>query len=110
MPTTSNNTELDSEELLRAVHAVSAALVELRADPAADSVRHRIDAAEQALAPLGRDLTMIVLRRLLDSIENCHRAGQPDSGSLADRERSTVRALRLDPRWKPSPARLKNVS
>jgi hypothetical protein len=72
-------------------------------------VRYRLSVAEHALAPLGRDLTTIVLRRLLDSIEACHRAGQHDSGSLADRERSAVRALRLDPRWKPSPARLQNA-
>lgn len=110
MPTTLHNTELDNEELVRAVHAVSAALVQLRAGPAADSVRCRIDAAERALAPLGRDLTTTVLRRLLASVEACHRAGLPDSGSLADRERSTVRALRLDPRWKPSTARLQKAS
>lgn len=109
MPTTLNNTRHDSDELVRAVHAVCEALVELRADPTAVSVRHRIEVAEQALAPLGRDLTTIVLKRLLASIEACHRAGQPDSGSLADRERSTVRALRLDPRWKPSVARLRQA-
>ena len=104
MPTTSDN-----EELIHAVHAVAAALAELRSDPATDSVRYRIDAAEQALSPLGRDLTTIVLRRLLVSIDDCRRAGQSDSGSLADRECSTVRALRLDPRWKPSVGPLQNV-
>jgi hypothetical protein len=104
VPTTSS-----SEVLTRAVHAVAAALVELRTNPAAESVRHRIDAAEQVLAPLGRDLTTIVLRRLLDSVDACHRAGQADSGSLADRERSTVRALRLDPRWNPSVGPLQSV-
>ena len=104
MPTASGN-----EELIRAVRAVSAALAELRADPAADSVRNRIDAADQTLAPLGRDLTKTVLRRLLDSVDACHRAGQSDSGSLADRERSTVRALRLDPRWNPALGRLQDV-
>jgi hypothetical protein len=67
MSTTLDNTELGNEELIRAVHAVCAALLELRADPGADSVRRRIDIAEQALAPLGRDLTTIVLRRLLTS-------------------------------------------
>lgn len=105
MPTTSSN-----ETLTRAVHAVAAALVELRADPVAESVRHRIDAAEQILAPLGKDLTTIVLRRLLASLEDCHRAGQPDSARLADREHSTVRALRLDPRWNPRASALRNAS
>ncbi len=102
MPITTTDT--DHDILVHAVHAVSAALVELRADPAAACVRYRIEDAERALAPLARDLTTIVLKRLLASIDACHRAGQSDSGSLADRERSTVRALRLDPRWKPAVA------
>jgi hypothetical protein len=102
-------TNRDNEELVHAVHAVCAALVELRADPTAACVRYRIEDAEQALVPLARDLTTIVLRRLLASIEACHRAGQSDSGTLADRERSTVRALRLDPRWKPSTARMQHA-
>lgn len=105
MPTTTN-----SDTLGRAVYAVAAALAELREDPVAESVRYHIDMAEQALAPLGRDLTTTVLRRLLASIEACHRAGQPDSGSLADREQSTVRALRLDPRWNPALAQMQNAS
>lgn len=105
MPTTSNG-----QALSRAVHAVVAALVELREDPAAESVRYHIDAAELALAPLGKDLTTTVLTRLLSSICACHRAGHSDSASLADREQSAVRALRLDPRWNPQVGALQNAS
>lgn len=105
MPTTSN-----IDTLIPAVHAVAAALAELREDPAVESVRDHIHMAEQALAPLGRDLTTTVLRRLLASIDACHRAGYSDSASLADRERSTVRALRLDPRWNPAIAQLQDAS
>ena len=105
MPTASGH-----DELVRAVHAVCATLVELRADPASESIRHRIDTAGLILESLGRDLTTIVLGRLLDSVEACYRAGQSDSGSLADRERSAVRALRLDPRWNPSIGAMRDAS
>jgi hypothetical protein len=103
-------TSSSGDALTRAVHAVAAALAELRADPTAESVRHHIAVAEQALAALDRDLTTTVLRRLLESLDACQRAGQSDSGRLADREQSTVRALRMDPRWNPRARPLRNAS
>lgn len=95
MPTTSG-----TEELIHAVHAVTATLVALRADPGTDSVRDRIDAAERTLAVLGRDLTTIVLSRLLDSVAACHQAGQTHSHDLTARDTPPC-ALCGDPRWNP---------
>jgi hypothetical protein len=73
-------------------------------------ITYQIDAAEQVLGLLDRGLTTTVLTRLLNSIEACHRAGHSDSASLADREQSAVRALRLDPRWNPRVGALRNAS
>jgi hypothetical protein len=101
--TVANNTAADAE-LTCAVHSLSAALTELRTDPLGDPVRRCIELAGQALGALEPDLTTTVLGRLLDSVDECHRAGQTRSRRLAVRERSAVRALRMDPRWKPAPA------
>ena len=99
----------DHDDLVDAVDAVRSALIELRVDPAAVSVQLRIERAEQALAVLDTDLTAVVLRRLLDSVTACHRLGQAHSRRLSTCERSTVRALRLDPRWTPPAAPLRDA-
>ncbi|MGQ0482021.1 MAG: hypothetical protein ACT4O0_13505 [Pseudonocardia sp.] len=96
-------------ELNRAVAAVSGALSALRTNPRADAVSsalHRASAAVEALEP---DLTTIVLRRLLVSIEDCHLGGQTHSPRLALCARTTSRALRLDPRW-TAPERPRGVA
>ena len=88
-----------SEDLRRAVHAVTSALAALRADPRSARVRAAIEQAGAAVDALDHDLTVEVLSRLVASIEACHLAGVTRSPRLAVRTRSASVALRLDPHW-----------
>ena len=87
------------------VRAVTAALAALNADPAGAHVENAIERAELLLDGLEPGLTAIVLNRLLASIRDCHREGLQTSGQLRVRRASAARALHLDPRRHPEPAR-----
>lgn len=88
-----------SEDLNRAVHAVTTALAALRAEPRSDAVHEAVEHAASAVRELDHDLTAEVLHRLVVSIEDCHRNGVAQSPRLSVCRRSTSLALRLDPRW-----------
>jgi hypothetical protein len=88
-------------DLARAVTAVNSALATLRADPGDDAVDHDLREASAAIEHLHTGLTATVLRRLVSSIEDCHRNGLANSDLLDIRARSAARALRLDPTWGP---------
>jgi hypothetical protein len=89
-------------DLILAVDAVTAALAALRDDSRADTVDRALDQATAAVDALGAGVTTVVLRRLIASIADCHRDGVRHSPRLAVCRRSTLVALRLDPRWTPS--------
>jgi hypothetical protein len=95
--------------LTLAVDAVSAALAALRDDSGAEPVDRALDQATAAVDALGAGVTTVVLRRLIASIADCHREGIRHSPRLAVCRRSTLVALRLDPRWAP-PARWSSSS
>ncbi|MGI8816557.1 MAG: hypothetical protein ACR2G2_15100 [Pseudonocardia sp.] len=86
-----------------AVRAVTTALAALRAEPGSPTVLNAVRHADSVLVTFEPDLTTIVLRRLLASIEDCHREGQRTSVMLTVRQASAARALRLDPRWRATP-------
>lgn len=88
-------------DLALAVDAVSAALAALRDDIGTDTVDRALDQATAAVDALGAGVTTVVLRRLIASIADCHREGVRHSPRLAVCRRSTLVALRLDPRWAP---------
>jgi len=89
----------DRTELDRVVDAVTAALAALRAEPRSAEVGTAIDRAAAQVDALAPNVTSVVLHRLLVSIADCHRDGVRQSPRLAICRRSTLMALRLDPRW-----------
>jgi hypothetical protein len=88
-----------------AVRAVTAALAALSADPEGAQVEAAVQRAALVLDGLEPSLTAIVLNRLLASIRDCQREGQHTSVRLRARRASAARALHLDPRRHPHPAR-----
>ncbi|HEX4358272.1 MAG TPA: hypothetical protein VH141_12160 [Pseudonocardia sp.] len=88
-----------SADLDRAIDAVTEALAALRAEPGSAEVRDAVDRANDAVDALSPNVTTEVLHRLVVSIADCHRNGVPNSPRLAVCRRSTLVALRLDPRW-----------
>jgi hypothetical protein len=88
-------------ELTVAVEAVSAALAALRKDSGSAVVRRSIENATATVDALGPGVTTVVLHRLIASIADCNRDGVQHSPRLAICRRSTLVALRLDPRWAP---------
>jgi hypothetical protein len=86
-------------ELRVAVEAVTTALSALLTEPRSRAVRDAVGQATAAVGALDRDVTSVVLHRLVASIEDCHRDGVRHSDRLAVCRRSTSIALRLDPRW-----------
>jgi hypothetical protein len=89
-------------DLTLAVDVVTAALAALRDDSGADAVDRALGQATATVDALGAGVTTVVLRRLIASIADCHRDGVRHSPRLAVCRRSTLVALRLDPRWVPS--------
>lgn len=88
-------------ELRVAVEAVTTALSALLTEPPRSrTVRDAVGQATAAVDALDRDVTSVVLHRLVASIEDCHRDGVRHSDRLAVCRRSTSIALRLDPRWR----------
>ncbi|MDT7560228.1 MAG: hypothetical protein QOI68_4698 [Pseudonocardiales bacterium] len=88
-------------ELTAAVEAVTSALAALRKDSGSAPVRRAIEHATATVDALGPGVTTVVLHRLIASIADCHRDGVHQSPRLAVCRRSTLVALRLDPRWVP---------
>ncbi|HEX4250404.1 MAG TPA: hypothetical protein VH008_21245 [Pseudonocardia sp.] len=86
-------------DLDHAIDAVTEALAELRAEPGSADVRDAVDRANDAVDALAPNVTTEVLHRLVVSIADCHRDGVRSSARLAVCRRSTLVALRLDPRW-----------
>lgn len=105
MPTTTGPTRLYSTDVDHAVTAITAALAALRADPASATVDLAIARATSAVDALDAGLTAEVLRRLVASIDECHRDGLPSSPRLVVRRRSASTALRLDPACSAGPRR-----
>jgi hypothetical protein len=88
-----------STDLDRAIDAVTEALAALRAEPGSVEVRDAVERANDAVDALSPNVTTEVLHRLVVSIADCHRNGVSTSPRLAVCRRSTLVALRLDPRW-----------
>jgi hypothetical protein len=85
--------------LVAAVEAVTAALAALRRESGSEAVGRAIEDATASVDALGPGVTTVVLHRLIASIADCHREGVHQSPRLATCRRSTLVALRLDPRW-----------
>ena len=88
-----------SVDLDLAIDAVTEALAALRAEPGSAEVRDAVDRANEAVDALTPSVTTEVLHRLVVSIADCHRNGVRSSPRLAVCRRSTLVALKLDPRW-----------
>ncbi|MDT7621823.1 MAG: hypothetical protein QOF99_2724 [Pseudonocardiales bacterium] len=99
--TTAATAATAATELTAAVEAVTAALAALRKDSGSAPVRRAIEHATATVDALGPGVTTVVLHRLIASIADCHRDGVHQSPRLAVCRRSTLVALRLDPRWAP---------
>lgn len=97
-------------DLARALAAASAALNALRVDPGNPAVTRALREASTAIERLHSGLTATVLRRLVSSIEDCHREGITHSERLDIRARSAARALRLDPSWEAMTAARKPLA
>ena len=88
--------------LQRAVSAVIGTLAPLRSGIDPVTVENAARRAQTELDLLEVELTVVVLRRLLAAILECHHHGLSHSPRLATCLRSTARALRLDPDWNPT--------
>lgn len=84
-------------DLAAALAAVTSALVSLRRDPRSSDVDETVRRALVAVDALAPGVTQVVLRRVLASVDECHRAGVPSSIPLRVRTRAAGRAIRLDP-------------
>jgi hypothetical protein len=83
-------------ELATALRSVSSALALLRRDPRAPDVVEAVRRGQATVDQLAPGVTAVVLRRLLASIEECHRQGVTTSIRLGARTRAARYAIRLE--------------
>jgi len=87
----------EQHDLGRAVAACARAVLVLRERPRSAAVAREISGASSAVADLPAGLATESLYRLLAAVEDCHRAGAPDSPQLGHRTRAVARLIRLSP-------------
>jgi hypothetical protein len=85
----------DADTLRRAVDAVDVAVRALRADPASPSVAQTVASAQVFVAALPAGFVATTMRRLLDTVEDCRRAGLDSCVRLTAQHSAAARAVRL---------------